>query len=607
MRPTDGVCLSAIFVDYDNIYLSLKRRDEEAAKRFAKESASWLKEIGEGRLLTPTNGDNPAAGRRIVMSRCYGNPVPRRNSRDNSTDMNSFPFVRHHFLRAGFEVIDCPPLTAQLKNSADIRIVMDIRDLLEHETRFDEFIILSSDADFTPLLHRLRAHARRTAIFANDHTASPYTALCDSEVREVDLVQFLLTGAPAARALPPPGPPLGLPAAAVPAVLAEASRVPEPAAASISATAAPSYATEARSAASGSKGEAWSLSPPASQAASVTRRPATAAEILDIVIAEVRAAGQPVPIETLADASVRLLGPDRTSGANWAGYGSFRQLLAASLPDGLSISSQPPYVVSETTRRLTGGGGRVAETRRAGEAFDEEQYGRPGPVGERIGADPSAGRPSRAGGAGPEAHRQGTLSSPASAANLQRSITAIHDASQAPPLAPPEYRKLFEILAEEISYNRFNGNETVLAVEHRSRESGLTTKRDDIRFIIDVVREADPYFEQGVSSQIFAGRFRNFVIARCRGQGLQLSADEIDLIDAWFMGAGNRISGSRAQPASGSVPDMPATTSQASGAERWSPADNQHRARQGMVVEQGYTDSARETPLPRIIRSRARM
>jgi hypothetical protein len=456
-------------------------------------------------------------------------------------------------------------------------------------------------------LHRLRAHARRTAIFANDHTASPYTALCDSEAREVDLVQFLLTGAPAARALPPPGSPLGLPTAAAPAVFAEASRVPEPAAAASATAAAPSYSAENQSAATSSKGEAWSSNSPASQTSPVTRRPATAAEILDIVIPEVRAAGQPVPIEVLADASTRRLGPERTSGAGWAGYGSFRQLLTASLPDGLSISSQLPYVVSETTIRLTGGTSRVAEIGRTGEAIDEEQYGRPGPIGDRIGADQSAGRPNRAGGAGPEAHRQGTLSSPASAASLQRSITAIHDASQAPPLAPPEYRKLFEILAEEISYNRFNGNETVLAVEHRSRETGLTTKRDDIRFIIDVVREADPYFEQGVSPQIFAGRFRNFVIARCRGQGLQLSADEIDLIDAWFMGAGTRIGGSRAETTPGSVPDIPAATSQTSGGERWSPAGNQHRVRLETDVDQGYSESAQETPLPRIIRSRARM
>ena len=193
-REAGGPCLSAVFVDYDNIYLSLKRKSEEAAKRFAKDASGWLRGIETGRLITATNAPVQRQPRRIVMNRCYGNPVPRRNTNDNSTDMNSFPFVRHHFLRAGFEVIDCPPLTAQLKNSSDIRMVMDIRDYLTHDTYFDEFIILSGDADFTPVLHRLRAHARRTVIFANDFTAAPYTAISDGEVRESDLIALILSG-----------------------------------------------------------------------------------------------------------------------------------------------------------------------------------------------------------------------------------------------------------------------------------------------------------------------------------------------------------------------------------------------------------------------------
>src|SRR5215468_2620897 len=193
-REAGGPCLSAVFVDYDNIYLSLKRKSEEAAKRFAKESTRWLREIESGRLITPTNASFGPGPRRIVMNRCYGNPVPRRNTHDNSTDMNSFPFVRHHFLRAGFEVVDCPPLTAQLKNSADIKMVMDVLDFLKHQTYFDEFVLLSGDADFTPVLHRLRAHARRTIVFANDHTAQPYTAISDGEIREADLITLLLEG-----------------------------------------------------------------------------------------------------------------------------------------------------------------------------------------------------------------------------------------------------------------------------------------------------------------------------------------------------------------------------------------------------------------------------
>ena len=54
-REAGGPCLSAVFVDYDNIYLSLKRKSEEAAKRFAKEAVAWLREIENGRLITPTN------------------------------------------------------------------------------------------------------------------------------------------------------------------------------------------------------------------------------------------------------------------------------------------------------------------------------------------------------------------------------------------------------------------------------------------------------------------------------------------------------------------------------------------------------------------------
>ena len=43
-REAGGPCLSAVFVDYDNIYLSLKRKSEEAAKRFAKDASGWLRE-----------------------------------------------------------------------------------------------------------------------------------------------------------------------------------------------------------------------------------------------------------------------------------------------------------------------------------------------------------------------------------------------------------------------------------------------------------------------------------------------------------------------------------------------------------------------------------
>jgi hypothetical protein len=103
-------------------------------------------------------------------------------------------------------------------------------------------------------------------------------------------------------------------------------------------------------------------------------------------------------------------------------------------------------------------------------------------------------------------------------------------------LSPPEYRLLFEAMAQEITENNLSGAQTILNIIQRARERGLELRRDDVRFVLEVVSETDPWFEQGASANLFAGRFRNFVVARCRSQGLNLSADELDLIDAWFAG-----------------------------------------------------------------------
>lgn len=579
-RQSSGPILSAVFVDYDNIYLSLKRKSEEAAKRFAKDALSWVKEIETGRLITPTNSYGNDIDRRIVMNRCYGNPVPRRNTSDNSTDMNSFPFVRHHFLRAGFEIVDCPPLTAQLKNSSDIRMVMDVRDYLTHDTYFDEFVILSGDADFTPVLHRLRAHARRTVIFANDYTAAPYTAISDGEVREADLINLLLEGK-----LP------GHKDGDEPAVIT----------------------------------------------ASVQNE-SIARAIIAEVVAAVRSSPMPLPLEALADRALRTLGHDKTIATNWAGAGSFRELLLKSLPEEIRLTDQPPYLAFEVRRALPAE--QIVTERKpiaAAEPRNDQRHEQ-GPSQtrsdgrleirddrhERLVPDiqvgfaepqpgvrqpPQAARPQtqlrdidtvpvqapvrrptidarlQATAAAPlqpafappaarvqqlaqaaaqqaplvRASEQRTPETravpeargvevrapeprapergPETTSALQQSIARIHDASQAPPLSPPEYRVLFAAMAQEITEQGLLGAQTLTNIALRARESGMDIRRDDVRFVLEVVSEPDPWFEQGASANLFSSRFRNYVVARCRGEGLNLSADEIDLIDAWFAGA----------------------------------------------------------------------
>lgn len=496
--------LTAVFVDYDNIYLSLKKRSEEAAKRFAKDAVSWIKDLQSGDLITPTNSPGTSRPRRIVINRCYGNPVPRRNAHDNSTDMTSFPFVRHHFLRAGFEVIDCPPLTAQLKNSSDIKMVMDATDLLKHDTRFDEFVILSGDADFTPLMHRLRAHARRSVIFANDYTASAYTAICDGEVRETTLVTSLLEGKLAAEPAKPQ------------TVIAEQNMLER-----------------------------------------------VRAEIVATVVLAIRQAGGPVPLEALAERTTRALGHDRTVGTSWAGAGSFLELLRIGLPQDIKLTDQPPYLAYEMARMVAAQKPAPAiETRPAAEPVlqappQQRMIASPQPasVAPQARSEPAqpmaqqaAPQPSRP-ALRPQAPVAATPVAPPAppqpspqqrqaemAAAIQASIARIHEACQAPPLSPPDYRALFETIAAEINENGLQGGQTLASIHTRMQQHGTTISRDDIRFVMEVVSEADPWFEQGASANLFAGRFRNFVVARCRSQNLNLSGDELDLVDAWFAG-----------------------------------------------------------------------
>ena len=96
---------------------------------------------------------------------------------------------------------------------------------------------------------------------------------------------------------------------------------------------------------------------------------------------------------------------------------------------------------------------------------------------------------------------------------------------------------MFEVLADEINEKGLAGTQTLSNVVARAQGRGFELGRDDARFILEVVSETDPWFDQGASATLFGGRFRNFVVGRCRSHGLNLSAEELDLIDSWFAGA----------------------------------------------------------------------
>ena len=198
---------SALFVDYDSFHRSQEDDNGDTAERIAQTSAVWVSALESGKLIAPPSENG--ARRRVLIRRCYADPArlgPNRSA----------------LIASGFEVIDCPHQPGRKRNAADLHMVIDTIDALEHPTGYDEFVLLSADADLTPVLLRLRAHNRNTVVYGDETTTAAYKAIADGMI---DAARFaaVLTGeveepkpeaAPAAEATAAPAEPATTPAVA---------------------------------------------------------------------------------------------------------------------------------------------------------------------------------------------------------------------------------------------------------------------------------------------------------------------------------------------------------------------------------------------------------
>lgn len=169
---------SALYVDFDNVYITLQNSDKAAARYFAEKPLEWLSwfELGDH----DQQSEEPAK-RRVLIRRCYLNP-------------DRFGHFRKFFTYSGFQTIDCPSLTGQGKNSADIYMVLDIVEALGHSTQFDEFIILSADADFTPVLLKLREYQKDTSVLSTAVTSSALRNAADNTFELDEFIEDALGG-----------------------------------------------------------------------------------------------------------------------------------------------------------------------------------------------------------------------------------------------------------------------------------------------------------------------------------------------------------------------------------------------------------------------------
>lgn len=450
---------SALFVDFDNVYSGLRKLDPSIADRFARTPQRWMSWLVASLELPQPAADD--ARRRILVRRCYLNP-------------QVYQRFRPAFNLAGFEIIDCPSLTSEGKTSTDIHMVLDMIDLLLQETRYDEFIVFSADADFTPVLRKLRRWDRRTTVLAIGFPSAAYRASADLLIDQDEFVREALgfhdedesTAAEPASVLAAKPNDRDLASSALillkktidnataPIALAKLASTILSTVGGMDASTWAGYGSFRRLV------ESWDLAPlqvsweggglildprrhsaPISLPASSLKPIADLSILVGVIQTEVAKASHPVRCSQIAS----LITAQHATVANdWNGMGSFRKFV-----ESLDLS---PLQVDWSS-----GGGHIYDPRR--QTLMTEGASRPNgyPITRADWGDDR---------------------------DLLPIAAQIHDVTGAPLLSPSNYQTLFDLIGTDLAAHAFDLSETGKRVRDAARASGQPVSRSDVNWVL---------------------------------------------------------------------------------------------------------------------------
>ncbi|MEM1176888.1 MAG: NYN domain-containing protein [Acidobacteriota bacterium] len=488
---------SALFVDFDNIFLGFDRQQTEAAVLFGTHPEKWVRWLERG---APTGETEGSQTRRLLVRRCYINP-------------RSFHEYRPYFIRSGFEVVDCPPLTSQGKTSADIHMAIDMLDALAHSTRFDEFIVLSGDADFTPVLLRLRKHDRRTAVLAVGPASPAYKSSSDTLLDES---VFLEKGLGIGRA---PAAPHGVVSVAKRGVLRRIAVQLEEVAHMTGRVEAVELLRVYKSFAEFSQGENWLGFFSLRRMTEAVVAEANGLEIVDedpwwvrvdpakgpppgdatksglptlrgiqnVVLEVVASSDTPVVLAAVAQGVTQSFG-DAVRRSGWLGAGSFKALVERLDLGGVRVSGVIPGYVFDPTRH---------------EAPDASKVDKP----------------------------ESATSAPPAVAEKISSFTEM------PHLSSERYAEVLTAIAKEVNDHGYHLTETSKAVRDRCAGKGIQVARSHVSFILKGIVFAGHCFGEATEEpDVLGAVLVNNVLDLCGRAQMPLDEAAIRDVEAWILG-----------------------------------------------------------------------
>jgi NYN domain len=486
---------TAIFIDFDNVWIGLQKLHPRAAEQFAAQPREWLNWVERGMPGEELPGDREP--RSILVRRCYLNP-------------KVFHRYRADFTQAAFTVVDCPPLTQRGKTGADVHMVIDILDVLSQYPHVEEFVLFSADADFTPVLQRLRAHDKRTAVLTVGSASAAYTSASDRVLTE-EFIKHAL-GLDASEPPPPPvregadllvltrmgaevqlevqkgGP---VPAEQMPRIL---RRFPEFTPESnwmgyygLRALTRAIVATNPLL--SMTDGDQWRVEMRVTAPTPENQEPLTDERMEAWLSEQVAAAPRPLPLAAVAQNACSHFGPQLML-SDWLGAGSFKKLL---------------------------------------DRFDQAEFEvRTGPNSPGYLVDPRrhhADQFTELGGA--SSH---LASLPPQELEL---LKRIHSHTNVPLLSSEEYQRLFASLSAELALRPYDLSATSKAIRDRLVAEDVPIPRQAITFVLKGIGYTGHRLTAGDTPSQLALAFRRNMLEMLDGD-LDLGGSGRDLIDRWL-------------------------------------------------------------------------
>jgi uncharacterized protein (TIGR00288 family) len=133
--------------------------------------------------------DRLAEKGRVLVKRAYA-------------DWSRYRDARHELQNAGLGLIEMPSAREGAKNRADIQMAVDAMELAYSRDHVDNFVIVSGDSDFTPLVGKLRELNKRVIGVGNRESASDLlVANCDEFIYYDTLVARAGGGSPRRRGI----------------------------------------------------------------------------------------------------------------------------------------------------------------------------------------------------------------------------------------------------------------------------------------------------------------------------------------------------------------------------------------------------------------------